>query len=57
MTSAYFPEKPSKFRGLYGKTDFNGNVYNFPGFYRRNLVEPGNESHFYVLSRAITFNV
>lgn len=57
MTSSYFPEKPSKISGLYGRTDFYGNVYNFPGFHRRNLVEPGNESPFYVLSHKIKLNL
>ena len=56
MRSSYFPEKSSKFSGLYGRTDFYGNVYNFPGFHRINLVEPGNESPFYVLSYKIESN-
>ena len=49
--------KTVKISGLYGRTDFYGNVYNFLGFHRRNLVEPGNESPFYVLSHKIKLNL
>ena len=42
MTSSYFPEKPSKVIGLYGKIGVTATSIIFQIFYRKKLIEPAN---------------